>query len=68
MFMALQLISVIIGSSEMWKYSHVNYPLLVPDVFGRVGGSFVREVIFNYSYMTSFWQKRIVVPSLVYVT
>ena len=48
MFMALQLISVTIGSSEMWKYSHANYPLLVPDVFGRVGGSFVREVIFIF--------------------
>ena len=43
----------------MRRYSHANYPLLEPDVFGRVGGGFVRDVI-----LTSFWQKRIFDPSL----
>lgn len=40
-------------------YSHANYPLLGPDVFERVGGGFVRDVI-----LTSFWQKRTFEPSL----
>ncbi len=37
--------------------------LLEPDVFGRVGWGFVRDVI-----LTSFWQKRIFDPSLKYNT
>ena len=41
------------------RYRHANYPLLEPDVFGRVGGGFVRDDI-----LTSFWQKRIFDPSL----
>ncbi len=44
----------------MRRYSHANYPLLEPDIFGRVGGGFVRDVI-----LTSFWQKRIFDPSLM---
>ena len=47
----------VLGNAEI--YSHANYPLLEPEVFGRVGGGFVRDVI-----LTSFWQKRIFDPSL----
>ncbi len=45
------------GNAEI--YSHANYLLLEPDIFGRVGGGFVRDVI-----LTSFWQKHIFDPSL----
>ncbi len=50
----------VLGNAEI--YSHANYPLLEPDVFGRVGGGFVKDVI-----LTSFWQKRIFDPSLMTV-
>ena len=48
------IISVIMGSLEMWKYSHANYPLLEPGSFIRMEGVFVRDVM-----LTSFWQKHI---------
>ena len=45
----------------MCKKHHGNYLLLELDVFGRVGGGFVRDVI-----LTSFWHnyKRTFDPSL----
>ncbi len=59
MFMALQLISVIIGSSEMWKYSYVNYQLLVPDVFGEFCKRshiqlFIYDIFLAETYSCSF--------------